>query len=50
MLNIQFDSSGAFRCYSVKEINIKDILKAKNDYILFFGESMFFFIKKLSNI
>lgn len=46
MLNIQFDSSGAFRCYSVKEINIKDILKAKNDSYSFFWESMFFLSKK----
>jgi len=46
MLNIQFDSSGAFRCYSVKEINIKDILKAKNDSYSFFWESMFFLSRK----
>lgn len=46
MLNIQFDSSGAFRCYNVKEINIKDILKAKNDSYSFFWESMFFLSRK----
>jgi len=46
MLNIQFDSSGAFRCYNVKEIKIKDILKAKNDSYSFFWESIFLLSKK----
>ena len=46
LLNIKQDSSGAYRCYDLKKINIKDILKAKNDSYSFFWESMFFLSKK----
>ena len=46
LLNISFDSSGAFRCYNTRQIKIKDILKAKNNSYSFFWESMFFLSKK----
>ena len=46
LLNVKQDSSGAYRCYDLKKINIKDILKAKNDSYSFFWESMFFLSKK----
>tara|TARA_B100001057_G_scaffold476465_1_gene544475 strand:- start:271 stop:978 length:708 start_codon:yes stop_codon:yes gene_type:complete len=46
MLNMKYDSSGAYRCYDLKKVKIKDILKAKNDSYSFFWESMFFLSKK----
>ena len=46
MLNMKFDSSGAFRCYNVNQIKLKDILKAKDNSYSFFWESMFFLSKK----
>ena len=46
ILNISFDSSGAFRCYDAKKIKLKDILKAKNNSYSFFWESIFFLSKK----
>ena len=41
MLNIKFDSSGAFRGYFVNEVKLKDILKANNNSYSFFWESIF---------
>jgi len=46
LLNIQFDSSGAFRLYKTSEIQINDILLAKNDSYSFFWESIFILTKK----
>tara|TARA_B100001063_G_C16722394_1_gene534371 strand:+ start:218 stop:925 length:708 start_codon:yes stop_codon:yes gene_type:complete len=46
ILNISFDSSGAFRCYDAKKIKLKDILKAKNNSYSFFWESIFFLSKR----
>ena len=46
ILNIKYDSSGAFRCYNVKKIKLKDILMAKNNSYSFFWESIFFLSKK----
>ncbi len=46
ILNIRYDSSGAFRCYNVKKIKLKDILMAKNNSYSFFWESIFFLSKK----
>ncbi len=46
LLNIEFDSSGAFRCYDTKKIKLKDILIAKNDSYSFFWESIFILSKK----
>jgi dolichol-phosphate mannosyltransferase len=45
-LNISLDSSGAYRCYDIKKININDILLAKNNSYSFFWESIFLLTKK----
>ena len=49
-LNISLDSSGAYRCYDVKKIKIKDILLAKNNSYSFFWESIFLLTKKKYSI
>ena len=41
LLNISYDSSGAFRCYDISKISLKDILKAKHNGYPFFWESIF---------
>ena len=46
LLNIKFDSSGAFRCYNTKKIKLQDILNAKNESYSFFWESIFILSKK----
>ena len=46
LLNIKYDSSGAFRGYQVNSVNIKDIFLAKNNSYSFFWESMFILSKK----
>ena len=46
ILNIKYDSSGAFRCYNIKKIKLKDILIAENNSYSFFWESIFFLSKK----
>ena len=46
LLNIEFDSSGAFRCYDTKKIKLQDILNAKNESYSFFWESIFILSKK----
>jgi len=46
LLNIQFDSSGAFRCYDAKKVKIEDLLEAKNNSYSFFWESTFLLNKK----
>ena len=46
MLNIKFDSSGAFRGYLVNEVKLQDILKAKNNSYSFFWESIYILSKK----
>ena len=44
LLNINYDSSGAYRCYNAEKIKLNDILGAKNDgYSFFLGK--FIFIK-----
>ena len=40
LLNIDLDSSGAFRCYNTKKINLTDILLSKNNSYSFFSESI----------
>tara|TARA_B100000780_G_C21113997_1_gene450471 strand:+ start:162 stop:872 length:711 start_codon:yes stop_codon:yes gene_type:complete len=45
-LDIEFDSSGAFRGYLVRNININDIFLAKNNSYSFFWESIFILSKK----
>jgi len=46
MLGMKYDSSGAFRCYNISQINPKDILRAESNSYSFFWESMFFLSKK----
>ena len=46
LLNIEFDSSGAFRCYDIKKIKLQDVLIAENDSYSFFWESIFILSKK----
>ena len=46
LLNIKFDSSGAYRCYNIKKIKLRDILSAKNESYSFFWESIFILSKK----
>ena len=46
LLNIKYDSSGAFRAYLVNKINIKDIFLAKDNGYSFFWESIFLLSKK----
>ncbi len=46
LLNIKFDSSGAYRCYNIKKIKLQDILSAKNESYSFFWESIFILSKK----
>jgi len=45
-LDIEFDSSGAFRGYLVNNIHINDIFLAKNNSYSFFWESIFILSKK----
>ena len=46
LLNIKYDSSGAYRCYNAKNIKLRDILDAKNDSYSFFWESLYLLNKK----
>tara|TARA_Y100001970_G_scaffold290895_1_gene426160 strand:- start:2198 stop:2899 length:702 start_codon:yes stop_codon:yes gene_type:complete len=46
LLNIPLDTSGAYRCYNTKKINIKDILIAKDNGYSFFWESGYVLFKK----
>ncbi len=46
LLNFNYDSSGAYRCYNVKKIKINDILLAKDNSYSFFWESIFHLHKK----
>jgi len=41
LLKINFDSSGAFRCYNTDKVKLKDLLSAKNNSYSFFWESTF---------
>ena len=45
-----YDASGAYRCYDSGKINIKDILKAKDNSYSFFWESLFILHKKKYSI
>ena len=47
ILNIKYDSSGAFRCYNIKKIKLKDILIAENNSYSFFGKAYFFYQKNI---
>ena len=46
MLNISYDSSGAFRSYNLKKIKLSDILSAKDNGYSFFWESLYILHKK----
>jgi dolichol-phosphate mannosyltransferase len=46
LLNFNYDSSGAYRCYNVKKIKINDILLAKDLSYSFFWESIHHLHKK----
>ena len=50
LLNINYDSSGAYRCYNAKNIKLNDILIAKNDGYSFFWESLYLLNKKKYSI
>ena len=46
LLDINLDSSGAFRCYNTKKVKLNDLLEAKNNSYSFFWESTFLLNKK----
>ena len=46
LLNINYDSSGAYRCYNTEKIKLKEITNAKDDSYSFFWESIFLLSKK----
>ena len=46
LLNFSYDASGAFRCYNVSKVNIRDINQAIDIGYSFFWESLFIFYKK----
>ncbi len=50
LLNINYDSSGAYRCYNAKNIKLNDVLVAKNDGYSFFWESLYLLNKKKYSI
>tara|TARA_B100000963_G_scaffold278766_1_gene247210 strand:- start:4635 stop:5336 length:702 start_codon:yes stop_codon:yes gene_type:complete len=50
LLNIDYDSSGAYRCYNAKNIKLRDILEAKNNGYSFFWESLYLLNKKKYSI
>ena len=50
LLNINYDSSGAYRCYNAKNIKLNDVLGAKNDGYSFFWESIYLLNKKKYSI
>ena len=45
ILNTDLDSSGGFRCYNLKSIDMKDFNLAKNNGYFFLIESLFYFQK-----
>ncbi len=46
LLNVSYDSSGAFRCYNLKKINQDHILMSQSNSYSFFWESMFILKEK----
>ena len=46
LLNINYDSSGAYRCYNADRIKLKHILLANNNGYSFFWESLYLLNKK----
>ena len=50
ILNINYDSSGAYRCFCTKKIMLKDILSIKSNNYDFFFESIYKLNKKKYSI
>ena len=50
LLGINYDSSGAFRCYNFKRFDYKLLLFAKNNSYSFFWESIFILVKEKCKI
>ena len=50
LLNVNLDSSGAFRCYNFKRMNPKLIFFAKNNSYSFFWETIYIFTKEKCKI
>lgn len=46
LLNVSYDSSGAYRCYNLKKIKEEDLLMSKSNSYSFFWESMFILKEK----
>lgn len=46
LLNVSYDSSGAYRCYNLKKINKEHILMSQSNSYSFFWESMFILKEK----
>ena len=46
LLNMKYDSSGAYRCYNANRIKLKHILLANNNGYSFFWESLYLLNKK----
>ncbi len=46
LLSIKFDTSGAFRIYKIKKLNLKDLLSARHNGYSFFWESIYILLKK----
>ena len=46
VLNINYDSSGAYRCYNVKKVKLNHILLARDNGYSFFWQSIFLLHKK----
>ncbi len=46
LLNINYDSSGAYRCYNFSKLNYKLILFAKNNSYSFFWETIYILVKE----
>jgi dolichol-phosphate mannosyltransferase len=45
-LNFSLDASGAFRCFDLKKVRLKDITEAKDNGYSFFWESLFILYRK----
>ena len=50
LLNISYDSSGAFRCYNFKKLDYKLLLYAKNNSYSFFWESIYILVREKVSI
>ena len=50
LLGINYDSSGAYRCYNANNIKLNDIMEAKNNGYSFFWESLYLLNKKKYSI